>query len=197
IAASLDALDEVEPVAAPRASQAGDQVDVEEVFQKFKLGVAAQVDQNDSQTHYDLGIAYEQMMLYDDAIQEFKTASRDPMRTALCYSMIGVIHEKRGQLPDAVEAYKQGLHSEQLSRDEEMGLLYMLALAWEQRNNKKEAIYYLKRIISYDPTYRDARQRLRNLESPADKGSGTRRRDDIEDDLDAAFDEVMEKPKKK
>lgn len=197
IAASLDALDEVEPVAAPRAQQAGDQVDVEEVFQKFKLGVAAQVDQNDSQTHYDLGIAYEQMMLYDDAIQEFKTASRDPHKTALCYSMIGVIHEKKGQLPEAVEAYKAGLHAEQLSRDEEMGLLYMLALAWEQRNNKKEAVYYLKRIISYDPTYRDARQRLRNLESPADKGSGTRRRDDIDDDLDAAFDDVMDKPKKK
>jgi hypothetical protein len=108
-----------------------------------------------------------------------------------------VIHEKKGQLPEAVEAYKAGLHAEQLSRDEEMGLLYMLALAWEQRNNKKEAVYYLKRIISYDPTYRDARQRLRNLESPSDKGSGTRRRDDIDDDLDAAFDDVMDKPKKK
>lgn len=194
IAASLDALDEIEPVAAAgahRASGASEQVDVEEVFQKFKLGVAAQVDQSDSATHYDLGIAYEQMMLYDDAINEFKIAARDPSRAALCYSMIGVIHEKKGQLAEAIEAYKAGLHSDQLSRDEEMGLLYQLALAWEQRNNKKEAIYYLKRIVSYDPTYRDAKGRLRNLESPSDKGSGTRRRDDIEDDLDAAFENVM------
>ena len=70
----------------------------------------------------DLGIAYEQMMLFDDAIPEFKVAARDPSKTALCFSMIGVIHEKKGQLPEAVEAYKAGLHAEQLSRDEEMGL---------------------------------------------------------------------------
>lgn len=196
IAASLDALDEVEPLAPAARQPQTEQVDVEEVFQKFKLGVAQQVDQADSATHYDLGIAYDQMMLYDDAIAEFRIAARDPARIALCQSMIGVIYEKQGKLADAVEAYKQGLHAENISLDEEMALLYSLALAWEQRNNKKEAVYYLKRIISHDPKYRDAKQRLSNLEG-VEKGSGTRRRDDIDEDLDAAFDAVMDKPTKK
>jgi len=196
IAASLDALDEVEPLAPAAAAPQSEQVDVEEVFQKFKLGVAQQVDQADSATHYDLGIAYDQMMLYDDAIAEFRIAARDPTRIALCQSMIGVIYEKQGKLAEAVEAYKAGLHAENISLDEEMALLYSLALAWEQRSNKKEAVYYLKRIIAHDPKYRDARQRLANLEG-VEKGSGTRRRDDIDEDLDAAFDAVMDKPNKK
>lgn len=196
IAASLDALDDIEPVAPAAKAATGDQVDVEEVFQKFKLGVAQQVDQSDSATHYDLGIAYDQMMLYDDAIAEFKIASRDATRAALCQSMIGVIHEKQGKIAEAIEAYKAGLHAESITLDEELGLLYQLALAWEQRANKKEAIYYLKRILSHDPKYRDAKQRLQNLEG-TEKGSGTRRRDDIDEDFDAAFDEVMKKPKGK
>ncbi len=196
IAASLDALDDIEPVAPAAKAATGDQVDVEEVFQKFKLGVAQQVDQSDSATHYDLGIAYDQMMLYDDAIAEFKIASRDVTRAALCQSMIGVIHEKQGKIAEAIEAYKAGLHAETITLDEELGLLYQLALAWEQRANKKEAIYYLKRILSHDPKYRDAKQRLQNLEG-TEKGSGTRRRDDIDEDFDAAFDEVMKKPKGK
>ncbi len=196
IAASLDALDEVAPLAPAVHAPQAEQVDVEEVFQKFKLGVAQQVDQGDSATHYDLGIAYDQMMLYDDAIAEFRIAAHDPSRIALCQSMIGVIYEKQGKLADAIEAYKQGLHAENISLDEEMALLYSLALAWEQRNNKKEAVYYLKRIISHDPKYRDAKQRLSNLEG-VEKGSGTRRRDDIDEDLDAAFDAVMDKPTKK
>lgn len=194
IAASLDALDEMEPVAPAKAAVA-DQVDVEEVFQKFKLGVAQQVEESDSATHYDLGVAYDQMMLYDDAIGEFRIASRDVTKAALCHSMIGVIYEKQGKIAEAIESYKAGLHSEHITPDEELALLYQLALAWEHRNNKKEAVYYLKRIIARDANYRDARQRLKNLEG-AEKGSGTRRRDDIDEDFDAAFDEVM-KPKGK
>jgi tetratricopeptide (TPR) repeat protein len=195
IAASLDALDEIEPVAPVAKAATGDQVDVEEVFQKFKLGVAQQVDQSDSATHYDLGIAYDQMMLYDDAIQEFRIAARDATRAALCHSMIGVIYEKQGKIAEAIESYKAGLHAENITLDEELGLLYQLAIAWEQRQNKKEAIYYLKRILSHDPKYRDAKSRLQNLEG-TEKGSGTRRRDNIDEDFDAAFDEVMDKPKK-
>jgi len=195
IAASLDALDEMEPV-APAKAHGSEQVDVEEVFQKFKLGVAQQVEESDSATHYDLGVAYDQMMLYDDAIGEFRIASRDLAKTALCHSMIGVIYEKQGKVVEAIESYKAGLHAEQITPDEELALLYQLAYAWEHRNNKKEAVYYLKRIIAHDPNYRDARQRLQSLEG-TEKGSGTRRRDNIDDDLDAAFDEVMNKPKGK
>lgn len=196
IAASLDALDEMEPVAQVSKATGGEQVDVEEVFQKFKLGVAQQVEESDSATHYDLGVAYDQMMLYDDAIGEFRIAARDLAKTALCYSMIGVIYEKTGKVVEAIESYKAGLHAEQITRDEELALLYQLALAWEQRSNKKEAVYYFKRIVASDPSYRDARVRLQSLEG-AEKGSGTRRRDNIDEDLDAAFDEVMNKPKGK
>ncbi len=195
IAASLDALDDVEPVPAQRAHGA-EQVDVDDVFQKFKLGVAQQVEESDSATHYDLGVAYDQMMLFDDAVAEFRIAARDPSRTALCHSMIGVIHEKQGKVVEAIESYEAGLHAELITQDEELALLYQLALAWEQRSNKKEAVYYLRRLIAISPGYRDARQRLHGLES-VEQGSGTRRRDAIEDNLDAAFDEVMDKPKGK
>jgi pilus assembly protein FimV len=107
-----------------------------------------------------------------------------------------VIYEKQGKIAEAIESYKAGLHAENITLDEELGLLYQLAIAWEQRQNKKEAIYYLKRILSHDPKYRDAKSRLQNLEG-TEKGSGTRRRDNIDEDFDAAFDEVMDKPTKK
>lgn len=195
IAASLDALDDVAP-AAPKVAS-GEQVDVEEVFRKFKLGVAEQVAEGDSQTHYDLGIAYDQMMLFDDAIAEFRMAARDPARAALCQSMIGLIFEKKGDLSGAIDAYQAGLRAERLTRDEELALLYQLSLAFEERKSKGEAIVQLKRILAIDPNYRDARARLSALEGASDKGSGARRRDDIDDELEAAFDNVIEKPKGK
>ncbi len=202
IAASLDALDELDKVEQPKFAASHDQVDVEEVFAKFKLGVAAQVDVGDSQTHYDLGIAYEQMMLFDDAINEFKVASRDLSREALCHSMIGMIYVKKGALADATEAFKAGLHAEQVTRDEELALLYELGNIWEMRKNFKEAIYYFKRVVAMDDHYRDAKPRIVGLEKRLgggtglpDKGSGARSKSGIDDELDAAFDEVLGKRK--
>jgi tetratricopeptide (TPR) repeat protein len=191
IAASLDALDELEPIEAEPAA-GGEQIDVEEVFAKFKQGVAAQVDANDSATHYDLGIAYEQMMLFDDAIHEFRVAARDPSRAALCHAMIGNIHIKRGSLGEATDALAHGLKSEALTREQELELLYQLGDVWVMRRSPKEAAHFFKRVIALDPRYRDAQARLAALAPHgAEKGSGARSKSSLDDDFDAAFDEAM------
>lgn len=191
IAASLDALDELEPIEAEPAA-GSEQIDVEEVFAKFKQGVAAQVDANDSATHYDLGIAYEQMMLFDDAIHEFRVAARDPSRSALCHAMIGNIHIKRGSLGEATDALATGLKSDALTREQELELLYQLGDVWMMRRSPKEAAHFFKRVVSIDPRYRDAQARLASL-GPlgAEKGSGARSKSSLDDDFDAAFDEAM------
>ncbi len=193
IAASLDALDGLDGLEdgpVPEAPQAENQVDVDEVFAKFKLGVAQQIDQADTATHYDLGIAYDQMMLFDDAIGEFKIAGKDPVRFATCQHMIGTIQEKQGKLAEATDAYKSGLKAEHLEEQQELALLYQLAVVWEMRKNPKEAVHCLKRIVTIAPDYRDANVRLEKLVA-GDKDSGARRRGDLEDDFDAAFDDAM------
>jgi tetratricopeptide (TPR) repeat protein len=181
---SLDSLGAPESVGATA-------VDVDEVFQKFKLGVAEKVDANDSATHYDLGIAYEQMMLLDDAILEFQLAAKDPSRLALCQSMIGVIYEKKNMLDKAIDAYQKGLEAEHLSRDEKLGLLFQLATLAERKKDIRGAMQYYRGLLSIDGNYRmgEARSRLNALERTAE--SGTRRRNDIEEMLDAAFDEAL------
>ena len=62
------------------AAAGSDILDVEQVFAQFKKGVEEQVDEADSDTHFDLGIAYKEMGLLDDAISEFQVAMRNPVR---------------------------------------------------------------------------------------------------------------------
>jgi tetratricopeptide (TPR) repeat protein len=109
--------------------------------------------------------------------------------------MIGMIYKKKGQLADATEAYKAGLHAEQVTREEELALLFELGSVWDERKNFKEAIYYFKRVVAMDPKYRDAKSRIAALEKKlggqgeaGNPGSGARA---IEDDFDAAFDEII------
>jgi len=86
IAESLGALDAMDRRAAEGAALSAptEQVDVEEVFAKFKEGVAKQIGVDDAQSHYDLGLAYKDMGLSEDAIREFQTAARDPKHACVC-----------------------------------------------------------------------------------------------------------------
>ena len=116
IAASLDALESLDYNGIQPAeghANTEQQVDVEEVFAKFKEGVAKQISVDDSDSHYNLGIAYKEMMLIDDAIREFEVAAQDPKRECVCRSMIGMIEIERGRLNEAIDAF---LHGPQLAQ---------------------------------------------------------------------------------
>ena len=70
--------DELQELGAPAEEPApagGDfQYSVEEVFSEFKKGLERVVQPTDVDTHYDLGIAYKEMGLLDDAVQVFEVA---------------------------------------------------------------------------------------------------------------------------
>jgi tetratricopeptide (TPR) repeat protein len=190
IAASLDVFDGGmlgEPEAGPDGF--GRAVDVEEVFAKFKEGVKQQVSESDSQTHYDLGVAYKEMGLLSDAINEFTMAARDPTRECVCWSMIGIVRLDIGSADGAIEAFIRGLHSEHKTPDQELALYYELGNIYEARGNPQEALYYFEKVRRRDPSYRDVAQRVQNLQSSARRPA--LRTAVGEDDFDRAFDDLF------
>ncbi len=186
IAASLDVLDGG-PATSVGQPYAGN-VDVEEVFAKFKEGVKAQVSESDSATHYDLGVAYKEMGLHRDAIAEFEMAARDPARECVAWSMIGMVHLELAELDAAVEAFIRGLHAEQKSAEQENALYFELGAIYDNRGNAREALYYFEKVGRRDPGFRDVAQRIRAL-----KGSAVRTRQNVsgEDEFDRAFDDLF------
>ncbi len=192
IAASLDALDDVPKQAAPSGgglTQNADEVDVDEVFAKFKEGVRAQVSDADSATHYDLGVAYKEMGLFNDSIQEFEVASNDPARACMSFSMVAMIHFEQGHLDQAAEAYIRGLGAPKKTIDQEMAIYYELGTIYDMKDSTEEALYYLKKIAQRDPTYRDVSERIRQLESTDDEAPP---QSQVNKDDDNEFDELFD-----
>jgi tetratricopeptide (TPR) repeat protein len=167
-----------------------EQIDVDEVFAKFKQGVKAQVSDNDSATHYDLGVAYKEMGLVADAIREFEIASRDPKRECNCLAMIGMMHRDRGDLDRAAEAYVRGLSAQHKTVAQEVSLYYDLGIVYEMKNDADEAIYYFQRITRRDPTYRDVSQRLASLLPRSRRFSQPARAINDDQDFDRSFDDL-------
>ena len=69
--------------------------DVLEIFQEFKKGLEGELSDEDSETHYNLGIAYKEMGLIDDAIKEFQTSRNDSKRSMQSSTMLGVCYMEK------------------------------------------------------------------------------------------------------
>jgi tetratricopeptide (TPR) repeat protein len=195
IAESLSVLDGgdrpsgVGPGAAFGAGQ--EQVDVEEVFAKFKEGVAKQIGVDDAQSHYDLGVAYKEMGLVEDAIREFDTAARDPKRSCICHSMIGMIQLERGNLNEAIDAFMRGLQAPDRTKDQEAALAYEIGAAYEVKKMLKQALDYFQRAARAVPSFRDVQDRIRKLSKGDTKPPVRAVAVGADDDFDRAFDDIL------
>lgn len=195
IAESLGALDGGDRASDVSARQgfAGqqEQVDVEEVFAKFKEGVARQIGADDAQSHYDLGVAYKEMQLLDDAIREFDTAARDPKRACICHSMIGTIQLERGNLNEAIDAFMRGLQAQERTKEQEAALCYEIGAAYEVKRMNKPALEYFQRAARVIPTFRDVQDRVRRLSKGDAKQPVRAVAVGADDEFDRAFDDIL------
>ncbi|MGH7270887.1 MAG: tetratricopeptide repeat protein, partial [Polyangiaceae bacterium] len=200
IAESLDGdgADRESGVGAGRApTPPAEQIDVEEVFAQFKAGVAKQIGVDDAQSHYDLGVAYREMALIDDALREFEVAGRDPSRACVCHSMIGTIQIERGKLNEAIDAFLLALESRNLTKDQEVALSYEVGSAYEAKRMTRQALDYLQRAARLVPSYRDTQERIRRLQRAEPKQPMRAVAVGADDEFDRAFDDILGDEKKR
>jgi len=198
ISSSLEALDSLEV----RSGKSGEaelgevrsDADVDRVFANFRSGVAGQVAEGDSSTHYDLGVAYKEMGLLDEALAEFKLAAKDAQRQCNCFAMIGMIHLERGNTEAATQAYEQALGAGQKTKDQEVALHYDLGVLHELKGNPELALEHFNIVKSHAPDFRGVRDRIAGLEG-RDSGTISSKRaleNEADLDLDDAFGELLD-----
>jgi tetratricopeptide (TPR) repeat protein len=137
---------------------------LEEIFKEFKKGVEQQLDSEDYDTHYNLGIAYKEMGLIDEAIGEFQLASKDPKRAVECASMLGLCFLEKGMPQLAIKWYRKGLEMPEISEDEHIGLLYDLAAAYQEVGDTDTAQRSFMEVYGMNSNYRDIVGRIKQLE---------------------------------
>ncbi len=75
-----------------------EQRDFEDMLAQFKKGIDENVGHDDFEAHYDLGIAFKEMGLYDEAIAEFQKALRAPEGRLRTSEALGVAFFEKGQM---------------------------------------------------------------------------------------------------
>jgi tetratricopeptide (TPR) repeat protein len=160
--------------------------DVEQVLHQFKEGIKRQVDKGDTETHYDLGIAYMEMGLHADAIDEFKLCLDKPEKQCMAHTMIGLSYVTKGEMGSAIEHFKLALQSPQRTAAEELSLWFEIGNASELLGKASEALIWYEKVEERDPEFRDVGTRIERL--------GVKKSEQQEgDDFDAMFDNMIVK----
>ena len=154
----------VAPESAEISTPQGE-VSLEEIFREFKKGVEQQLSAEDYETHYNLGIAYKEMGLVDEAIGEFQLASKDPGRTVECCSMLGHCFLEKGMPQLAIKWFRKGLETPAIQDAETAGMLYDLAMVYQDTGDTNLAYETFQEVFGLNANYRDVLQRVRDLEA--------------------------------
>ena len=141
-----------------------EEADFQDMLRKFKQGIAENIDDEDHQSHYDLGVAYKEMGLLDEAIAEFQKALRAPTNRVPTYEALGQSFMEKEQYPMAATILARALNEKGVSEDQLVGVLYLLGRCAEERGQVDAAVDYYHRVFVVDIQFRDVGDRLTALE---------------------------------
>ena len=141
-----------------------EEADFQDMLRKFKQGISENVEEEDHQSHYDLGVAYKEMGLLDEAIAEFQKALRAPINRVPTYEALGQCFIEKEQYPMAATILTRALHERGVGEDQLVGVLYLLGRSAEQRGQRDAAIEYYQRVFVIDIQFKDVSDRLAAVE---------------------------------
>ncbi|MCD6451749.1 MAG: tetratricopeptide repeat protein [Acidobacteria bacterium] len=149
-------------IPSPELSAQDEEVEKEELISEIKGEIGKSITEEDYQTHYNLGIAYKEMKLIDEAIGEFQVSLKSEALYIESCSMLGICFMEKGMPEIAIKWFEKGL--EKATGKEKEGLLYYLAQAYELTGDIKKALEIYRELFNLNPQFQDVAQRIRNLE---------------------------------
>ena len=137
--------------------------DFAELLGRFKEKVAQHLPAEDAAAHYDLGLAFKEMGLIDEAIAEFQVALRTgPMRLKV-YEELGQCFLLKEQYNIAEKVLRQALQVEFKHELDLLGIYYQLGRAYEAMGRREQARDAYERVLGMDLTFQDTSERLARL----------------------------------
>ncbi|MEW6067513.1 MAG: tetratricopeptide repeat protein [Nitrospirota bacterium] len=139
--------------------------EVMDMFNEFKKGLEKELEDEDYETHYNLGIAYKEMGLIDDAIKEFQTSLKDPKKFIPSSTMLGMCYMGKGLYSLAIDVLKNAIEKMQERDESYWAMRYDLATAYENNGNIKEASNLFTEIYGWNSKFRSVSDKINLLKT--------------------------------
>jgi tetratricopeptide (TPR) repeat protein len=158
-----EATDSTRFVVAERPPTGDEEKDFADMLQQFKQKVAETIPREDAGSHYDLGLAFKEMGLIDEAIGEFQTALRSGQEKLKVYEELGSCFVMKQQYSVAISVLNRAQQMPFADESDLLGVYYNLGRAHEELGQRAEAKSAYEWIIAIDIGFQDTSARLARL----------------------------------
>jgi pilus assembly protein FimV len=140
-----------------------------EVFAEFRAELEELQTDEDPETHYNLGIAYREMGLLEEAISEFQKVVQAHDRgvafryTMQCCTLLALGFMEKGQPEIAAFWYERALQTPDLDHESVLALQYDLGIAQDLGGHPDEALKSFQQVYAMNIDYRDVAERIGSL----------------------------------
>jgi hypothetical protein len=156
-----------------QAINPADQIDLSEMFGELKHELEEEVaaGDDDPETHYNLGVAFREMGLLDEAIAELQKVCNSiergqpfaqPVQT---YTWLAQCFLDKGVPAAAINWYEKALKIPGLDNEARLAINYELGSACETAMDKPAALRHFTSVYGANIDYRDVAQRIQALKS--------------------------------
>jgi tetratricopeptide (TPR) repeat protein len=126
-----------------------------EIFEEFKKGVDEKIGREDFDTRYNLGIAYKEMGLLEEAIHEFLISSKHPSKFFDSAGLLGMCFREKGMFTEAITWFEKALETPSRRQEEYLAVKYELVITLKVKEDYRSAQKVLEEIIQVAPNYRN------------------------------------------
>jgi len=128
--------------------------------EKLQAKVKEEIGESDPEARYNLGIAYKEMGLLDEAAGEFRISRSNPKLSLGASCLLAETLAEKGDLVTALETLDEVLSGESISPDEARDVRYQKALLLTQNGKEEEGREIFLSLYESSPDYRDLRERV-------------------------------------
>jgi tetratricopeptide (TPR) repeat protein len=146
---------------------------LKEVFDEFRAELGEMgAEEEDLETHYNLGIAFREMGLLEEAISEFQKVAKATDRgrpfpyVMQCCTLLGLAFMEKGQPGIAAIWYERALRTPGNDPESMLALRYDLGVAQETAGEQDAALKSFSQVYAMNIDYRDVAERIAALQKP-------------------------------
>ena len=136
-----------------------------EIFEEFRKGVDEKIGEEDYDTRYNLGIAYKEMGLIEEAIHEFLISSKHPLKFFDSAGLLGMCFREKGLYDDALSWFEKAMETPAREEGEYIAVKYELLITYKLKEDYESAKKLANEILKVNKNFRNISELLVEIEN--------------------------------
>ncbi len=135
-----------------------------EILDEFKRQAKSKLGLEDYETHFQLGLAFLEQGLYEEAIEEFMISAQSTEKALESCTLVAEGFRRKKDYSEAIRWLEKALELCSTDPEKYYSLEYEIASLYEKLHDQKRALSFYQKILSWNASFRDVAKKVAALQ---------------------------------